>query len=41
MHKGKWIGKEGSSSYNRLFKGGHNEGIQVFNKLIKNGKIIQ
>ncbi len=37
---GKWIGKKGSNSYIRLFKGGKNEGKQVFNKLTKNGKIL-
>ena len=37
---GKWIGKEGSSSYTRLFEGGTEEALEVFKDLTKNGKII-
>ena len=36
----KWIGKKGSNSYSRLFKGEKNEANQIFNKLTKNGNLI-
>ena len=37
---GKWIGKEGTRSFIRLFEGGQNEAHQVFIKLTKNAKSI-
>lgn len=40
MPNGQRIGKQGTSSYIRLFKGGQKESLQIFNKLTKQGKII-
>jgi hypothetical protein len=35
-----WIGRAGTNNYVRLFKGGQNECINIFNKLTKNAKAI-
>ncbi|MBI5346267.1 MAG: hypothetical protein HZB76_03910 [Chlamydiae bacterium] len=37
---GELIGKKGTSIYIRLFAGGPNDAVQVFNELTKNGKLI-
>jgi len=38
---GKWIGKEGTNAYIRLFKGGPNEAMQAFKWLIRKGKLVR
>ena len=38
--KGQWTGNKGTKSRIRLFKGGQNEAVQIFDELTKNGKVI-